>query len=91
MFEIKKMISMYRSQYKIECCYDLHGHSKNYNVFCYSCKTNPYTCRILPLLVSHLNPAFSFPSCTFGISKYKESTARATIYRIIRNENVLTI
>ncbi len=70
-FEIKRKISTYRSRHKIECCFDLHGHSKNYNIFCYSCKTNLYTCRILPLMISHINPVFHFPSCTFGISKYK--------------------
>ena len=90
-YDIKKKISGYRAKAKVDCVYDLHGHSKNYNIFAYSCKENPYTCRILPLLITKRNPVFYFPSCTFGISKYKETTARAAIYKIIKNENVLTI
>ena len=31
------------------------------------------------------------PSCTFGLTRDKETTARATISKIIRSENVLTI
>jgi hypothetical protein len=31
------------------------------------------------------------PSCTFGLSKDKESTARAAISKIIKSENVLTV
>lgn len=89
--EIKRKITLYRSRFKIECCYDLHGHSKNYNIFCYSCKDNLHTCRLLPLIISKINPNFHFPSCTFGISKYKETTARAAIYKLIKTENVLTI
>lgn len=90
-YDIKKKIMSHRSRARVDCVYDLHGHSKNYNVFAYSCKDNSFTCRILPFLISQINPAFYFPSCTFGISKYKETTARATIYKIVKNENVLTI
>lgn len=89
--EIKRRISLYKSNFKIDCCFDLHGHSKQYNIFCYSCKDNQYSCRLFPLIVSKINPVFYFPYCTFGISKYKESTARATIYKLVKCENVLTI
>ena len=68
---IKEKIKQYSKKYTILSCFDLHGHSKNYNVFCYSCRTNMYTCRILPKMISQLNSDFYFPSCTFGISKYK--------------------
>ena len=54
-FEIKNKISEYSKKYKIELCYDLHGHSKDYNIFCYSCKMNIYSCRVLPLLISKNN------------------------------------
>lgn len=70
---------------------DLHGHSKQYNTFCYSCKDDPVRCRILPHLVSTLTDIFTIKDCTFGISRYKETTARAVIYSIIGTENVLTI
>lgn len=70
-YHIKKKITEYHKRYKIDLCYDLHGHSKDYNIFCYSCKSNIYSCRILPLIISKINPDFHFPSCTFGISPYK--------------------
>ena len=38
-----------------------------------------------------MSSVFSFPACTFGISKYKESTARAVIFDIARGANVLTV
>ena len=50
-YTIKQKIRYYLKNYKIPCCFDLHGHSKNYNIFCYSCKKNQYTCRILPLMI----------------------------------------
>ena len=84
-YEIKKKIQNYSKQYKVDICFDLHGHSKNYNIFCYACKHNPYTCRILPYILSRQNKRFYMPSCTFGLTKDKESTARATISRIIKS------
>lgn len=70
-FQIKKRIAQFNKKYDIKCCLDLHGHSKNYNIFCYSCQINKYSCRLLPYLIQNINPIFYFPSCTFGISKYK--------------------
>lgn len=89
--EIKKRIKSFKNIYQVDICYDLHGHSKNYNIFTYGCRDNMYTSRILPYLINKHNSFFYLPSCTFGISKYKETTARAVIYRIIKTENVLTV
>lgn len=90
-YEVKKKIQNYTKRTKIEACFDFHGHSKKYNIFCYSCKHNSYTCRILPYLISAHNNIFNIPSCTFGITRDKEATARASISKIMRSENVLTI
>jgi hypothetical protein len=68
----------------------MHSHSKDYNIFAYCCKTDNEG-RVLPYLFSRMTPLFHFPSCTFGISKYKETTARATIYDISKTNDVLTI
>ena len=38
--EIKRKICTYKSKHKIDCVFDLHGHSKSYNVFSYCCKNN---------------------------------------------------
>jgi hypothetical protein len=82
---IKKKIESYSRKYEIVGCFDLHGHSKLYNVFCYSCKINPITCRILPYIISKETSKFNFPSCTFGITREKSTTARAAIFKIIEN------
>ena len=52
-FELKKRINSLNKKWKVDLCMDLHGHSKKYNIFCYSCKHNSYTCRILPLLIQN--------------------------------------
>jgi hypothetical protein len=52
---------------------------------------NPVTSRVLSYMISELNPMFCFPFCTFGISKCKETTARAVIHNITDNEHILTI
>ena len=49
--EITQKIINYNKKRKIELFIDLHGHSKKYNIFCYSCKHNSFTCRILPYLI----------------------------------------
>ena len=84
-YELKKRINTLNKKWNISLSLDLHGHSKKYNIFCYSCKHNSYTCRILPLLIQNETPYFHFPSCTFGLSKDKESTARAAISKIMRS------
>ena len=88
---LKRRLTQHSRRYKVELCLDLHGHSKKYNLFCYSCKFNSYTCRILPYLIESHSPLFYLPSCTFGLSPDKRTTARAVISRIIRSENVLTL
>jgi hypothetical protein len=45
----------------------------------------------LPYLFSQYNKEFHFPFCTFGISREKLSTARAVMFDLIRNPNILTI
>ena len=70
-FAIKSEIGRLLEENTVECILDLHGHSKQYNSFCYSCKDDAITCRILPYIISKESEIFSFKDCTFGISKYK--------------------
>lgn len=69
--EIRLRVQGFAKRGHVEAVFDLHGHSKKYNIFCYACKQNSYTCRILPYLISSHNKTFNIPSCTFGISRDK--------------------
>jgi hypothetical protein len=69
--DIKNEIAKVHRKEKIELYLDFHGHSKDLNIFCYSCKTDPIECKRLPYIFSQMNSMFSFQSCTFGISKDK--------------------
>lgn len=43
------------------------------------------------MILSKYTKIFHFPSCTFGLSREKELTARAVIGAIINNYNVMTV
>lgn len=62
---------------------DLHGHSRNKNVFMYGCsdKEKPEETRMFPYIMHKLCPFFSFKCSKFGVQKSKESTARITMWR----------
>lgn len=65
---------------------DLHGHSNQKDVFMYGCNGIPPNCReedpvegterLLPLMLSQINPSFNFDKCTFHMSKSKQGTGR---------------
>jgi hypothetical protein len=46
---------------------------------------------IYPKLVSQLNPHFNFPSCTFGLSKLKEKSARGVLWKLLSIPNIFTL
>jgi hypothetical protein len=48
-------------------------------------------CRKVPLLLSKLTTLFKYGSCTFGITREKRSTARAALYEMTKNNNIVTI
>ena len=66
---------------------DLHGHSRKQNVFMYGCnrKENPGATRVLPFLMSKINPFFCFADSRFGNQKSKESTARISLFKELRS------
>lgn len=89
---IRRRVEQLAEEYQIEVFLDLHGHSKKLNTFCYSCKDDdPYSCRVLPLLLSKYEPSFELASCTFGIDRWKENTARAFLFLVAKKVNMLTI
>lgn len=53
----------------------------------YGCdsKTDGESCRILPYILSKLSPLFDFSESKFGVQSSKESTARVSLYKELRN------
>lgn len=72
---------------------DLHGHTQKKKAFFYACgdKNNPHKSRLFPYLASKLNEHFDFSSCNFAIQKSKESTARITLFNLIKSPDIFTV
>ena len=81
----KRMISELHSRRGLSMFCDFHGHSRKQNVFMYGCdrKEDHRAFRILPYMLSKLNPYFSYESSHFGIQRSKEQTARISLYRAL--------
>lgn len=66
---------------------DLHGHSRQQNVFVYGChnKTTPSRLlleQVFPMIMSLNGPShFSFKSSKFSVKRSKESTGRVVTWR----------
>lgn len=81
---------------------DFHGHSAKKNIFQYGNKTENWapsskkgTCnhqpQVFPMMVSKQFDYFNFPDCTFSMPKYKESTARVSMFHQLRIPYVFTM
>ena len=46
---------------------------------------------IYPKVLSQLNPQFNFGSCTFGLSKVKEKSARGVMWKLLAVPNIFTL
>ena len=67
---------------------DIHGHSREKNLFMYGCqnltplakpqKASMHKEKILPLLMQGTMDWFGFPECNFSIQKCKEATGRVS-------------
>jgi hypothetical protein len=82
-YQVKRLIAKLHEERQILMFCDLHGHSRKQNVFMYGCDNlkKPQASRIFPLMLSKLNPYFSFESSRFNLHKSKEATARIAIYK----------
>jgi cytosolic carboxypeptidase protein 2/3 len=67
---------------------DIHGHSREKNLFMYGCqnqalvrplKATLHKEKILPLLMQHTMDWFGFSECNFTIQKCKEATGRVRL------------
>ena len=89
-FSMKEYLTDLNKMTPIEYYFDLHGHSKKLNSFCYCCLLNEQS-RVLPLMLSRLTPIINFKDCTFGLGPDKIRTARGFMFQLCQEVNVLTI
>jgi len=70
---------------------DMHGHSRNMNVFMYACRNlneDPLISRVpnqiissIPESVVNFCPIFSLKECKMAVEKDKETTARIVLFK----------
>lgn len=72
---------------------DLHGHTQKRQAFFFGCndKNQPHKCRLFPYLLSKISQNYDFNSCNFAIDKCKLSTARITLFMLLKNCDVFTL
>ena len=98
-FYAKEMIRVMSEERPISLFCDLHGHSMQKNVFMYGCTSSPTdpnciaknaAVRVIPLMMAHMNPNFSYKFSRFIMEKYKESTARIVLFKEFNITNSYT-
>lgn len=89
-YALKQLISSITTVYAY---YDIHGHSRSFNVFTYGIQlpSSAFDNRVLPLLCSELYNAFDYVRSHSIVSKHKQSTARITLAREFNIERCYTI
>jgi hypothetical protein len=77
----------------IKLIIDLHGHTQKRQAFFYGCndRNQPHKCRLFPYLLSKLSPSYDFGSSNFSIDKSKISTARVTLFMLLKSCDVFTL
>jgi hypothetical protein len=72
---------------------DLHGHSRNKNVFIYgnNYPENPESTRFFPFIMSKICDSFSFESSRFVVHPSKEATARVTMWKELKIPAIYTM
>ncbi|CAH8850595.1 unnamed protein product [Trichobilharzia szidati] len=82
----KHMIIDIMKQYEVVVYCDLHGHSRQQQMFIYGCKGETpeqrYCSRIFPaMLGKNIPELFNFDKCKFSVQKEKEGTGRIVMWR----------
>lgn len=95
----KQTIKFMGDEREIALYCDFHAHSTQKNIFMYGCSFQPEetghirknaSVRIVPLLMSQINPNFSYKNSKFRNERCKESTARLVIFRECKVTNSYT-
>lgn len=92
-FSVKRFMRQFNKEREVVMFVDLHGHSRRKNIFMYgnNIKERPHATRVFPYILSKLCDFFSFESSRFSMSKYKESTARITMFKELNIPNIFTM
>lgn len=86
----KKLVKILSREREIALFCDFHGHSIKKNTFMYGCANRNQTLknnkrnlliRLIPYMLSRINPNFSYQSSHFRIEKSKQSTARISNFK----------
>ena len=83
-FNVKSKMPGCDSGGVVMCC-DLHGHSRNMDLFMYSCIEHDLITNLIiracPTAVDRQVPIFNFSTCKFAVEKDKENTARVVLFK----------
>lgn len=92
-FESKRLCKNFQRERQILLYCDLHGHSRNKNVFIYGNNylENPESTRLFPFVMSKVCDTFSYSSSKFSIHQSKEQTARIAMWRELKIPAVYTM
>ena len=88
-FATKTMIVKTLDSRRIAFFCDIHGHSRNKNLFMYGCENKDD--RIFPFLYQKRCDSFDFDTCNFNVQKSKENTARVVVWRRFSLLNSFTL
>ena len=85
----KQLVKMLDIDRTVELFTDIHGHSKNFNIFTYACSypensieaRNNNIVKIFPTILSERIDAFSMKDCRFANERDKEATARMVMFK----------
>lgn len=81
-FYVKELIKRLSNERTIDLILDLHGHSGEYNVFCYGniIKNHIRNTKIYPYYISKSSDFFFYSLCKFKMPLFKYGTARIALF-----------
>lgn len=94
--QVKSMLIELNRTNKVRVIIDMHGHSRNKNVFFYGCQDNmlqpeAVSTREFPFIMSKIHEAFKFENCCFAMQKSKEGTQRIAMNHYLKLPYVYTL
>mmetsp|Transcript_4820 Transcript_4820/g.7257 ORF Transcript_4820/g.7257 Transcript_4820/m.7257 type:complete len:212 (-) Transcript_4820:2168-2803(-) len=92
-FAVKRLIREFQKEREVLMYCDLHGHSRNKNIFMYgnNLKESPHSTRVFPYILSKLCDYFSFEQSRFSMNKSKDGTARIAMFKELGIPNIFTM